>query len=798
MDRTGFSADQGSVFDTSLDTSGSMEVKGPALKYQRTAMCVISGMSSVAGGNTQREKFDESDNMSQSSGSTVARAAALEATIRAKEKKLAMLKFEVELEEDRVNLIKIHQESSSRSIASSRRSGRRPKSDRGAGAMPLLDEEFDVSRELSRLMEENEMFGESPIREIPQTQPKPDERAVAQENVSTTASTAIVNLEGIMTQACTTSGSNSQTMPNHDQPVASTSRVEFVTVAPGNPVSEIRIPAQRSSSPLVYGPDRGTVRRNSPFQRMPSQEPPRRQASRERSINKETMVEIRERANAEARDEAVSYLQEIHDKMQADHNVVLRGFEAEAERQHEMIMSSNANMMHAEHDELMKRKADSVEAERNRLRLIAQATIDQERTKVEQTAARRVAEFEGHMVAAQQDSERARHEAANLARERDAATAEAINSKRREEEAWVALQQREQEARAKERDIKAQAEATFREMNEKMQRLEREAAELRAKAEAKASMSAKEFFIGDTEAPTKSRRKARREDSSQSDQEKKVKIKVFKTPRSSARSDSQPSSSEEDRGRSKVPKVYTASRTATARTKTKVQGRHDPPPPEDGDGGHDDDEEDRPRRDKDRKPPRDPKRPSGSSGGGGFGGGGGGGGDSSPESSSDDDGDKSSDSDDQGITAEEKKSKKLLKKLIHGRSTGKEADKVVLPSVSDAAALRAWRVTARTNVVAASGQGERAFLWFCEIEQAGTTLKSLYRTGSRFRSLDAKLLSGVTDKAHGELGREITQHIEDYAKRGTMFRGRQAVFFSFTSFSRSLNRLEHCMTSPTS
>ena len=33
MDRTGFSADQGSVFDTSLDTSGSMEVKGPALKY---------------------------------------------------------------------------------------------------------------------------------------------------------------------------------------------------------------------------------------------------------------------------------------------------------------------------------------------------------------------------------------------------------------------------------------------------------------------------------------------------------------------------------------------------------------------------------------------------------------------------------------------------------------------------------------------------------------------------------------------------------------------------------------------
>ena len=497
MDRTGFSADQGSVFDTSLDTSGSMEAKLPALKYQKTALCVVSGMSLLAGGNTQRERFDDSESASQASGSTVARAAELEAITRAKERKLALLKFEDEIEDDRMNLIKIQNGSTSRSIASSHRSGRRPKSDRGGGLLPVMDDECNISRELSQLMEEEELFGESPVLEVPEIQPKPNERAVTHENVSTTASTAVVNVTGIITQACVTSGSDSQTMPILNQPVASTNIHEGVTVLPGDSVQGIMFSTQRGSSPLSYGPDRVTVKRTSPFQRIPSQDPLRRQASRERSIHKETMVEIRERANAEARDEAVSYLQEIHDKMQADHVSVLRGFEAEAERKHELIISSNTNMMTAEHDELMKRKAESIEAERNRLRLIAQATIDQERVVIEQNAARRVAEFEGHMVAAQQDSERARHDAAILARERDAANAEAVNSKRRENEAWTTLQKVEREAQAKESHDKANTEAKFREMSERMRWLERQADELRAKAEAKASMSTKEFFIGD-------------------------------------------------------------------------------------------------------------------------------------------------------------------------------------------------------------------------------------------------------------------------------------------------------------
>ena len=73
------------------------------------------------------------------------------------------------------------------------------------------------------------------------------------------------------------------------------------------------------------------------------------------------------------------------------------------------------------------------------------------------------------------------------------------------------------------------------------------------------------------------------------------------------------------------------------------------------------------------------------------------------------------------------------------------------------------------------------------------TLKRLYKTGSRFAGLDAKLLSGITDKAHGELGREITQKIEEYAKRGKMFRGRQAVFmvYEYMRVSEQAGALRH-------
>ena len=77
--------------------------------------------------------------------------------------------------------------------------------------------------------------------------------------------------------------------------------------------------------------------------------------------------------------------------------------------------------------------------------------------------------------------------------------------------------------------------------------------------------------------------------------------------------------------------------------------------------------------------------------------------------------------------------------------------------------------------MSASGKGEEAFQWICEVEKPGMTFDKLYETGRKFKSLDPKLLTAITDKCHGELGRRITQRIEEFAKDAKMLRGRQAL-----------------------
>ena len=155
MDRTGFSADQGSVSDKSLDTLESVEVKFPTLKHQTKAMCVVSDSSHSARGNAPRESFEEADNVSHASSSKAYQIAMLEASIKAKEEKLLEFILEAQIAEHQLNLIKAQFESSSsssssRSVASSRTSGRRPTADQGEGVALFLGRVNDVSRELPR------------------------------------------------------------------------------------------------------------------------------------------------------------------------------------------------------------------------------------------------------------------------------------------------------------------------------------------------------------------------------------------------------------------------------------------------------------------------------------------------------------------------------------------------------------------------------------------------------------------------------------------------------------------------
>ena len=67
--------------------------------------------------------------MSQASRSTIGRATLVEASTRAKGQKLAHLKLEAEVKQERYNRITNQHESTIGTVASIHKSGRRPKND---------------------------------------------------------------------------------------------------------------------------------------------------------------------------------------------------------------------------------------------------------------------------------------------------------------------------------------------------------------------------------------------------------------------------------------------------------------------------------------------------------------------------------------------------------------------------------------------------------------------------------------------------------------------------------------------
>ena len=84
VERTGFSAEQGSMISSSLDISDSSLVRSPPAKTQKVAMCVIPGASTSAGINAQRDLSVEDDSVSCVSGSTNSQILAMEAAIERK------------------------------------------------------------------------------------------------------------------------------------------------------------------------------------------------------------------------------------------------------------------------------------------------------------------------------------------------------------------------------------------------------------------------------------------------------------------------------------------------------------------------------------------------------------------------------------------------------------------------------------------------------------------------------------------------------------------------------------------
>ena len=107
-----------------------------------------------------------------------------------------------------------------------------------------------------------------------------------------------------------------------------------------------------------------------------------------------------------------------------------------------------------------------------------------------------------------------------------------------------------------------------------------------------------------------------------------------------------------------------------------------------------------------------------------------------------------------------------------GRSKVKEAEKIVFPKFPQPENYRNWRLRAREAVVAASDRPDEAFEWLDEVWKEDTTEEYL-RDPKGFTTLDAKILSAITNVLEGDFARQIDTFKEREGHEGRLVRGRQ-------------------------
>ena len=167
-------------------------------------------------------------------------------------------------------------------------------------------------------------------------------------------------------------------------------------------------------------------------------------------------------------------------------------------------------------------------------------------------------------------------------------------------------------------------------------------------------------------------------------------------------------------------------------------------PPDDDDDDHHSDDDDEEERKKDKKK----KSRKGK--------------DDNPDFDPDDDDDHPSGSDDHAPNPKR-----------NPRVTTKEADVIkLLPLPDKAGKFRAWKLSTRRKIIAASADPARAYPWIKEVENR---LKGFdeFRSSGDFSTLDTKLGSALSDLAKGELGRRLTLATEKEDKDGRNVTGRQ-------------------------
>ena len=191
-----------------------------------------------------------------------------------------------------------------------------------------------------------------------------------------------------------------------------------------------------------------------------------------------------------------------------------------------------------------------------------------------------------------------------------------------------------------------------------------------------------------------------------------------------------------------------------------------PPGPPGGDDGDDDDHDDRRRSKKDKKSKKKKKKR-----------------DSSSDSSSSSNAaiklakalkkltkskkSKKDNSDDEDGTDQDKNKPP--------KNKPKEAEKIVFPKFPLPEQYRNWRIRVREAVVAASAQPDLAFDWLSAVWDKDTTEETL-RDPKGFVTLDAKVLSAITNILEGDFARQMDTLKEKEANANRLVRGRQILY----------------------
>ena len=114
----------------------------------------------------------------------------------------------------------------------------------------------------------------------------------------------------------------------------------------------------------------------------------------------------------------------------------------------------------------------------------------------------------------------------------------------------------------------------------------------------------------------------------------------------------------------------------------------------------------------------------------------------------------------------------------------KESDRVLVPKFPQPENYRNWRIRVRDAVIAASAKPDLAFQWIEEVFRTDQTVEALKDSG-KCVTLDAKLMSSLTNICEGDFARQLDIFKEEQAKSGTPARGRQALLMIHKHFSTS-------------